>query len=62
MARSNDQTSQAFFIDTLIANQDVRVLFDQAKDERLMYSFINRNTILITTTREAFMELVPLVK
>lgn len=42
------------FIDELAENHDVRVLNDEMENERLVYGFINQNTVVITTDKEAF--------
>lgn len=52
-ARTNDQTRRARFIDNTIRNYDVRTLFNELGEERILYSFIDQETILITTTSEA---------
>lgn len=61
-ARTTNQIRPAFFTDTLINNRDVRLLRNELREERILYSFLDRNTILITTTRDAFVKLLPLVK
>ncbi len=45
------------FTDTVMKNFSVRVLRDDNGDIRLMYSFINKNTVLLTTDINAFVEL-----
>lgn len=52
-ARTNDQTGRARFIDNTIRNYDVRILFNELGEERILYSFIDKKTILITTSGEA---------
>ena len=50
------------FVDVVIGNRDMRVLYDEDGAERLVYSFPNRTTILITTTSDAAAYLLPLVR
>ena len=61
-ARTVDQVREAFFTDTIISNRDVRVLVDETRSERIIYSFIDRNTILITTSRATFDTVLPLIQ
>src|SRR5690606_27081114 len=42
------------FSDDVIRNHDVRVLKDHLEAERIVYGFINQNTVIITTNRAAF--------
>ena len=41
------------FTDIVIANQDVRVLTDVSGEERILYTFSDQQTIMITTNRSA---------
>jgi hypothetical protein len=50
------------FSDSIIANRSARVLVDEQGLERLVYTFINQETILITTSRTATERLVPRVR
>ena len=50
------------FIDVVHGNRDMRILYDSNGDDRLVYSFPNRTTILITTTRTAAERLLPLIQ
>ena len=61
-ARTATQVREAFFKDTISSNKNVRLLLDEKGDDRIIYTFVNQNTILITTTREALEELLPLVQ
>jgi len=45
------------FADTVIENLDARILRDKNGNIRILYSFINRNTIVITTDVRAVVEL-----
>ena len=42
------------FIDELASNHDVRVLKDEMENERLVYGFVDQNTIVITPDKETF--------
>ena len=44
------------FIDELIQNHDIRVLKSESGRDALVYGFVNRNTIVITSDRETFSE------
>ncbi|MBU2263548.1 hypothetical protein KJ750_02770 [Patescibacteria group bacterium] len=45
------------FADKEIKNQDARVLYDEAGEPVLMYSFFNRNYLIITTSEDALKEI-----
>lgn len=61
-ARTDTQVRSAFFKDTIASNKNVRLLVDETGKDRIIYTFTDQNTILITTTREALDALLPLVK
>jgi len=61
-ARTETQISEPFFVDTIISNNDTRILVDEARSERIIYSFLNKNTILITSSREALKAVSAAVK
>ena len=61
-ARTNTQARNAFFVDTIASNKNVRLLRDENGEDRIIYTFVDQNTILITTTREALQTLLPLMK
>ena len=46
------------FSDAMVANQDVRLLKTRQGKTALLYSFIDRETLLITTNKKAFEEIV----
>lgn len=46
----------SLFRDRLIDNKDTRVLVDASGQIRLIYSFIDSRTLIITTNRETFIE------
>lgn len=41
------------FIDATNQNRGVRILYDELGNEHIVYAFVNRNTIVITTSTEA---------
>ena len=45
------------FVDTVIQNLDVRILRDENRDIRLLYSFIDRSTVVVTTNIRTLIEL-----
>ena len=61
-SRTVTQVVPPFFVDTVVANLDARVLSNEIQEERMMYSFLDRGTILITTSREALEALSAVVK
>jgi len=50
------------FIDGSLGGIDVRVLKNEDGDEKLIYGFVDKNTVVITTTSFAFGELLELTK
>jgi hypothetical protein len=44
--------------DAFIKNVDVRLLEDQVKDTYIVYSFLDKNTLIITANKDAFIEIV----
>jgi len=60
-ARTDSQVRAAFFKDMIASNKNARLLFDERGNDRVVYTFIDQNTILITTTRKALNTLVPLI-
>ncbi|MEX0918307.1 MAG: hypothetical protein WDZ93_04090 [Candidatus Paceibacterota bacterium] len=60
-ARSTTPT-EPVFVDTVHANRDMRVLYDESAEEHLVYSFLNRTTVLITKTSGALTDIAPLVE
>jgi len=49
-------TAPSPFIDLVINNKDARVLYNEFGGMVLLYAFVDRNTIIITTTQETFLE------
>jgi hypothetical protein len=61
-ARAADGLLPATFVDTIIGNRSSRILFDASGAERITYTFVNQNTILITTSRSTLEQLLPFVR
>ncbi len=51
--QTGTSTTDAHFVDALTSNRSIRILYDDAGKERILYAFINKNTIIITTSTEA---------
>ncbi len=54
--------SNALFTDALASNKNIRVLQNSQGEDLIVYTFIDQNTILITTKREQIGFIVPRVK
>lgn len=61
-ARTATQIREPYFDDALVGNYDARLLLDETQKERLIYAFVNRNTVVITTNRDALLSLAALIK
>ena len=61
-ARTDTQVRSAFFKDIVVANHSARLLVDELGTERILYVFIDQNTIVITTTKETFEILAPRIR
>jgi len=59
-ARTDTQVHDAFFKDAIASNKNVRILLDEEGHDRIVYTFVDQNTLLITTTRAALEALLPL--
>lgn len=46
------------FIDRTLMDRNVRVLYDAGRNAHITYGFLNRNTLIITTTEEAFIAIL----
>lgn len=55
---SNRPERSGLFEDRIIDNQDARVLYGDGGNNVLFYAFLDKETILITSSEEAFKELV----
>jgi len=58
-ARTTTQIRSAFFRDVISSNKSIRLLTDETGADRITYTFVDRNTILITTTRETLGAILP---
>ncbi|MFT5036596.1 MAG: hypothetical protein ACI9VM_000158 [Candidatus Azotimanducaceae bacterium] len=56
------EAAQTTSLDARISNMDVRVLIADDTEDRVVYGFIDKNTILITTSREVYSSVSSLVK
>ncbi|MCI5108690.1 MAG: hypothetical protein MRY49_02480 [Candidatus Pacebacteria bacterium] len=48
------------FQDIISENRDLRILHDESGEEILTYTFLDKNTLLITKTNDSFKKLLPL--
>lgn len=60
-ARTDSQARSAFFKDIIASNKNARLLFDEKGNDRLIYSFVDQHTIVITTNRTALEQILPLL-
>lgn len=61
-ARTDTQVRSAFFKDIITSNKNSRILMDEQGRERIVYTFVDQNTIVITSTKQALDMLLPLIK
>ncbi len=61
-SRTGEQLRTAFFRDTFVSNKSVRVLVNEGGVEKILYSFINPNLILITSDTKTFQAVLKLIK
>ncbi len=61
-ARTESSIKSLFFTDAIIANRSARILYDEFGVERIVYVFVNQNTVLISTGSGSIEKLVPLVR
>jgi hypothetical protein len=61
-SRSATQIREPFFVDEVTANLDTRVLRDETQKERIAYTFLGRDTILITANSETLRALVNVIR
>jgi hypothetical protein len=62
LARTATQIREPYFIDRVVDNLDLRILNDETQKERIAYAFIDRNTIIITTSKSTLTDLVNLMR
>jgi hypothetical protein len=60
--RSTTQIRAPYFKDTVIANLDARILTDETQKERLVYAFLDRNTVILTVNKSALEAVINAVK
>ena len=56
------KTSTARFADALQSNRSIRILYDETGEERIVYAFVNKSIILITTNTEALSRLIERIR
>jgi hypothetical protein len=56
------KTSTARFSDALQSNRSIRILYDETGEERIVYAFVNKSLILITTNTEALSRLIERIR
>lgn len=61
-ATSTPTFVQTGFVDRIVENHDARVIENEAKDILLLWTFINRNVIVITTNEVTLREIVSRLK
>lgn len=55
-------TANAYFVDAIVGNGAVRILYDEFGNERIVYALVDDEYILITSTTEALASLITLLK
>lgn len=61
-ARTSDQTRSAFFRDIVASNLSSRLLADERAEDRIIYAFIDKQTIVIATDRLQLSNILPLIR
>ncbi len=61
-ALTNDHTRAAYFADVVIQNKDVRILYDEYGQERILYSFVSKDTLVIAGTSETLQALTQILQ
>jgi len=61
-ARTSTQTRGAFFKDIVASNLSSRVLVNERGEDRILYTFLDRQTIVITTDRLQLANILPLIR
>jgi len=61
-ARTDSQTREAFFRDIITNNLSSRLLADEEGEDRIVYTFLDKQTILITTDRLQLSNIIPLIR
>lgn len=55
---SSDSSRAAGFVDDVLRNTNVRILYDELGDVRVVYAFIDKQTIVITSSVESMIALI----
>ncbi len=55
---ANTEFYEKKFEDLTIKNKDMRVILDKNREILLLYSFLGRNTIIITTSKDTLDEII----
>lgn len=53
-----DSAGAPTFVDDVLRNTNVRILYDELGETRIIYAFVDKNTIVITTRVEAMIRLI----
>lgn len=61
-SRLENSVSSPFFVDEAVKNHDVRILRDEGRNERLVYGFVNRNTVVIAADSATFAAVADKIK
>jgi hypothetical protein len=61
-ARTRTQTTEPFFSDVIANNSNARLLVDAQNNDRIIYTFLTPQLLLITTTREGLSEIAPYIR
>lgn len=61
-ARTSSQTRGAFFKDVVANNLSSRVLVNERGEDRILYTFLDRQTVVITTDRLQLTNILPLIR
>ncbi len=56
--RTIGQSRSAFFVDDTFNNIDTRILYDETGAERIVYAFLDRETLIITTSSAMLSEVI----
>jgi hypothetical protein len=56
--RTIGQSRSAFFVDDTFNNIDTRILYDETGTERIVYAFLDRETLIITTSTAMLSEAI----
>lgn len=62
VSEEGSEVRPAYFEDDVVRNHDVRVLRDELEKERIVYGFVNQNTVIITTDRGTFAALAEAIR